>query len=120
MNEHENRVNKRDIDYSRVGALLVVEDKIYVGPSHADCIEFMLGREDDSVISTVEDKIYNGTYSKKYAMCEISNRAVIVMDQDSINVDLIKNTLLTYCEKINYDLYVVPKEMDCNYLIKLN
>lgn len=120
MNEYGIRVNKRDIDYSRVGALLVVEDKIYVGHSHTDCIEFMLSSEEDSVISRVEEEIYNGTYSKRYAMCEISKKAVIVMDQDCIDVDLIKKTLLSYCEKIKYDLYVVPKVKDYNYLIKLN
>lgn len=116
----ENHVHKRDIKFSRVGALLVVEDKVYTGYNHNDCIEIMLSREEDSVISKVEEEIYNGTYSKPYAMCEISYKEVVVMDQDSIEVDLIKNTLLSYCQRIQYDLYVVPKVKDYNYLIKLN
>lgn len=120
INYYEKRVNMRDIKFYRVAALLVVEDKIYVGPNHNDCIEFMLGDEDDSIISKVEAEIYNGSYSKQYAMCEISNNEVVVMDQDSIKVDLIRNALLSYCEKNKFDLYVVPKIKDYNYLIKLN
>ena len=120
MIEYEKRVNKRDIDYRRVKALLIVEDKIYQGDTHSDCIESMLSNEDDSLIDKIEDDIYNGTYSKKYAMFEVSNRAVIVNDQDSINDDLIRNKLLEYCDYNKYDLYVAPKIKDANYLIKLN
>ena len=121
MIEYKKLINKRDIDYKRIGALLVVEDKLYPGDTHTDCIEFMMmSEEDDSVIRKIEDEIYNGTYSKKYAMCEILNTAIIVHNQDSINDDLIRTALLSYCDNLKCDLYVVPKVEDSNYLIKLN